>query len=204
MNWRLIPKNRHQPQGDDPASWKQQVADDCFKQCVFCSIGEGPWGGLANYHVEHYRPVSRFPSLRTVITNLFLACPICNRFKSDIWPAEPTSLEIVCFPDPSETDYCTLFRVSPNYYLVGNNVAANYVIGQLYLNRPQLLYERRETTLMEKEKALTLQITQLIRGSHDIARRDKFDELRAKISVHLHERKKISPYKLSEIRKSGT
>ena len=92
MSWKLIIKDKNnQPAGKDYTLWKEQIAEECFHQCVYCSIHENPWGGVDHYHIDHYRPKSipAFVKFELDILNLFYACPVCNRFKSDDWPAEP-------------------------------------------------------------------------------------------------------------------
>src|SRR6266508_6339823 len=127
--------------------WKSQIAEECFHQCVYCSINEPRFGGIRNFHVEHYRPksIARFKHLENDIRNLFLACSICNCFKQADWPNDPNKrLNIPCYPDPSTVDYSTIISMNVNNYkLRGEKLASRYVIERLFLNRPQLLLERR-------------------------------------------------------------
>lgn len=205
MNWRLILKNKKtQPTTGEYNDWKQQIANECFNQCVYCSIHEQQFGGIDHYHIDHYRPKSRaeFEALKNDILNLFYSCPICNRFKHDDWPGEPTSLDIVCYPDPSATDYATLFDLNPGTYLIsGRYTASTYLIERLYLNRPQLVYERREMVLKERESALTSEITSLAQNINDNDTLKTVLNLTNAIRQHLAKREKIRPYSLQEIRK---
>lgn len=205
MNWKLIIKDpKKQPISGDYKQWKEQIAEECYYRCVYCSIHESPWGGIDHYHIDHYRPKSRkeFEHLTNDICNLFYACPICNRFKKDDWPGEPIDLDSVCYPDPSKTDYSTLFDLNENNCTIsGNYKSAVYVIERLYLNRPQLIYERRETILKGKEARLFNELSELIIQSGDV---DLKNELILKFNVskqHFLKRDNIRPYKLSEIRK---
>src|ERR1043166_3511274 len=154
MTWRKVKSPRVQPRKGEYSDWKQQIADDCWQQCVYCAIHESRYGGLDNFHVEHHRPksLSRFAKLINAIKNLFLACPICNRFKSNDWPNDPTDdHSLAGYPDPSECDYNDLFRlVSGTFEVEGLNVAARYITERLYLNRPQLILERRTAVLADR------------------------------------------------------
>ncbi len=205
MNYKLIPKDpAKQPKKGVYSDWKVQISDECFQQCVYCTIHENHWGGVDHYHIDHFRPKSipAFKSLENDICNLFYACPVCNRFKSDDWPADP-DLAIPSYPDPSITDYSTIFNLNLNSFLiVGNNASANYVILRLYLNRPQLVYERRETILRDKELQLFQEIAKLAPQSKDISLITKAFTLLATVKTHLAKRESIRPYKLAEIRKS--
>ena len=145
MNWKQVDNSaRRQPTTGSYSDWKQEVASDCGNVCVYCAILESRYGGIDNFHVEHYRPKSRFPQFKETIGNLYLACAICNRFKSDDWPAEPTQeLNAPAYPDPSQWDFNGLFDVSADGIVEGKVVATKYVAEKLYLNRPQLIRERR-------------------------------------------------------------
>lgn len=146
MIWKRIPKeNSTQPKRGTYSDWKGLIATECFNQCVYCAINERNFGGIRNFHVEHYRPKSRFPDLINDIKNLFYACAICNVFKGNDWPNEPdTKFSKSCYPNPSETDYNTLFSIDDNKgVLEGEFIASKYITEKLYLNRPQLILLRR-------------------------------------------------------------
>lgn len=146
MRWpSLVGKSRGQPDNGRWHEWKQAIADHCGGQCVYCAISEARFGGIRNFHVEHFRPKSKFPLLENDIRNLYLACGVCNILKCDDWPAEPVAdHSLVAYPDPSLVDYNTLFEISPNNHeLKSAAVAGNYLIEKILLNRAQLILERR-------------------------------------------------------------
>ena len=92
MKWFRIPKeNSKQPKSGKYSDWKARIAEECKHQCVYCAISESRFGGIRNFTIEHYRPKKRpeFSHLVNDIKNLYLACPICNTFKGNDWPAEP-------------------------------------------------------------------------------------------------------------------
>ena len=207
MHWKLILKDRKtQPISGEYQDWKEQIASECFNQCVYCSIHEEQFGGIDHYQIDHFRPKSRveFEKLKNDIMNLFYACPICNRFKSDDWPGEPESLDVVCYPDPSLTDYATIFSMSSNsYILAGKYISSTYVVERLYLNRPQLVYERREKFLKNREALLTSEVNDLVQQTDEIVLLKAAHALANKIRQHLAKREKIRPYTLSEIRRTS-
>lgn len=148
MKWLHIDSaRRKQPKTGKWNDWKEQIASDCGNQCIYCAIPEADYGGIDNFHVEHFRPksVAAFKSLINTITNLYLACAICNRFKSNDWPNDPDAkLSIPSYPDPEVVDYDTLFNCDDKRFLLtGRFIASKYVVERLYLNRPQLLRLRR-------------------------------------------------------------
>ena len=152
MQWpKLVGVPRKQPRTGHWHDWKQAIADHCGGLCIYCSISEARFGGIRNFHIEHFRPKVRFPKLENVITNLYLACAICNVLKSDDWPSEPVvDHSIAAYPDPYLADYNVLFTVSPTTFeLDAATVAGKYVIERILLNRAQLILERRlSATLM--------------------------------------------------------
>jgi 5-methylcytosine-specific restriction endonuclease McrA len=202
--YRKIHKDKAtQPQQGVYSDWKAQISDECYNQCVYCAIHENHWGGLDNYHVEHFRPKSipAFKRLENDILNLFLACPVCNRFKSDDWPADP-DVTIPSYADPSLNDYSTFFKVGATpYTLAGSCVSATYTIERLYLNRPQLIYERREATLKKREIALFNEVLELAEKLQEKDLIVKTFAVIGAIKNHLDAREYIRPYKLAEIRK---
>lgn len=208
MNWRLIIKDKTtQPKLGVYSDWKEQIARECFYQCIYCSINEAQFGGIDHYHIEHYKPKSipRFKCLENDICNLFYSCPICNRFKSYDWPNDADDLDIVCYPDPSKHNYSELFGISSNDYKIsGAYLSTKYMTERLYLNRPQLLYERRETFLKEREQKVTDAIDHLLEKLNN---KDDFELLKesSKAVIDLNrtiqKRSKVRPYKLAEIRK---
>jgi hypothetical protein len=141
----LIGKVRQQPATGRWHEWKQQIADDCEGRCVYCAIPEARFGGIRNFHVEHFRPKIKFPALENTIGNLYVACAICNVLKSDDWPCEPAANHSrAAYPDPSHTDFNALFVVSTKTHAVDSaTVARRYLVQKLVLNRAQLILERR-------------------------------------------------------------
>jgi hypothetical protein len=117
---------------------------------VYCGIPEARFGGIRNFHVEHFRPKIRFPKLENNIGNLYLACAICNVLKSDDWPCEPAANHSrASYPDPSRADFNALFVVSSQTYEVNSaTVAGRYLVERVVLNRAQLILERRLDALL--------------------------------------------------------
>jgi hypothetical protein len=202
MNWKQIDRNTRVQHKGVYTSWKQQISNECFNQCVYCSIHENPWGGIDHYHIDHFRPQSKFKDLKNTITNLYQACPICNKFKSDDWQNEPNDLEIICYPDPSDYNYSDLFTIdTTNNTLEGKYVSSRFLINRLYLNRPQLVYERREYFLKLKAESLINDARKLIELSNDMGLIKQAFSLIADMTQHLHVRGNITQYKLVDIKK---
>jgi hypothetical protein len=207
MNWKLVNKDpRAQPTKGTYSDWKEQIAKECFYQCVYCSIHEAQFGGINNFHIDHYRPKSVFKKLENDICNLFYSCPICNRFKSDDWPNEP-DLDLVSYPNPSNIDYSELFDVNKDYLVDGRYTASKYLELRLYLNRAQLIFERREQVKVRAATILMKELSLLIDKLNDDDLKEANEAYKALTSIQskiqeLGElRKKIRPYELEDIRK---
>lgn len=208
MNWKLIVKDKaNQPDKGTYTDWKEQIAEECFYQCIYCSINEAQFGGIDHYHIEHYKPksIDKFKTLENDICNLFYSCPICNKFKSNDWPNDADDLQAICYPDPSEYDYSDLFNINPDDYKVyGRYASTRYMTERLYLNRPQLLYERREAFLQQRAEKVTkaLEILQgLIDVQKDVSLLKESHLGIIELVKTIQKRNKIRPYKLAEIRK---
>lgn len=172
MKWFRIPKESSlKPKtGSQYRDWKEDLSIEGKNQCVYCAINTNSYGGIRNFHVEHYRPKAKdkFPELENEFTNLFFACSICNCFKGDDWPNEPSNkLDNNAFPDPSKIDYSDFLFYDTQLLVDSKYITGRYLVQKLFLNRPQLILERKSFHLHEelrveseklKEIALQLKI----------------------------------------------
>lgn len=157
MEWKRIPKEKTSipNHGSKYSDWKSEIAEEGFHQCVYCAISENAFGGIRNFHIEHYRPKSKRKDLENEFSNLFYACSICNSFKSDDWPAEPNSdMSNIAYPNPSKINYNDILDVDTSCLVNGKNVSAKYIVERLYLNRPQLILERKQNLIFSTIKSL--------------------------------------------------
>lgn len=162
MNWFRINKAAtSQPRSGTYQDWKPLLALEAKNQCVYCSIHEQSFGGERNFHVEHFKPKSRFTSLRNHYDNLFYACAICNTFKGSAWPGVvPSDFSRAGFIDPSKADYSSVFQIDgPTGQISAERLAGRYMLEHLHLNRTQLILERRvlvlEARLLKEEARLS-------------------------------------------------
>lgn len=153
MRWRQVRRDPTAPrQVSDYRMAKPDIARDCSFQCVYCATMEADLGGIRVFHVEHYRPKSKFPNLQKVYSNLYYACPICNIYKGADWPGDPTEdLGEPSYPDPEQLDYCELFSLDASSLEVdGRHVASKYLANRVCLNRPHLITLRRYRRFMDR------------------------------------------------------
>lgn len=154
--WRTPDKDSSsQPSIGSYNDWKDQVANECHRRCVYCAILEQDWGGIRNFHIDHFKPKSIFPDLKEDILNLFYACSVCNVFKGSDWKGDSLDdLSNESYANPMEFDYNELFNVSSDGILASEFVTSKYMIERLFLNRPQLILWRRRRVLREKFNSL--------------------------------------------------
>ena len=84
--------------------YKPYLRKDFRARCAYCLIHEAHYGGLRNYHVDHFRPRKKFPHLLLVYSNLYYACGLCNTFKGETWPSRKQLAAGFGFGDPCEED----------------------------------------------------------------------------------------------------
>lgn len=171
MNWFRVPKEltAYPVKGKYYSDWKEDLLLEGCGQCVYCTININSFGGVRNFHIEHYRPKAKdkFPNLEHDFSNLFFACSICNCFKSDDWPNEPSSkLDNNAFPDPSKISYADFLVQDEKHLIKSGFITGEYLIQKLFLNRPQLILERKCYILhqeLKKETEKLKIITQAIK-----------------------------------------
>ncbi len=62
---------------------KEKLREIFNQKCCYC---ESKIEHVVESQIEHYRPQKKYKWLKNEWTNLLLACPICNRTKSDRFP----------------------------------------------------------------------------------------------------------------------
>lgn len=213
MKWILVDNSsRTQPVAGSWPDWKEEIADSCSHQCVYCAIPEARYGGLDNYHVDHFRPksINQFKHLENKITNLYLCCAICNRFKGKDWPGEPRpDLSTPSYPDPSVVDYCTVLAVGDiDDTVSGSKVATKYMVERLYLNRPQLVRERRLARCLSRLQAAVSSCKTVVAALQRRTSDPFVVDLLARISSRSLQVNEVlatalqtAPYKLPEVKK---
>lgn len=202
MRWLRVQKAGAQPPNESPFDgWKAALAQEGGRRCVYCALPDVMLGGELHYHIEHFVPRTQDPALARVWSNLFYACPICNRFKSDDWPAAATGYG---YHNPAEVDYNEKFQVDGRTHrAIGLDVRAMYHVERLHLNREQLILARRETRLFERSALVRDKLTAFLASGQKGAKRAtllKQLTLMNKLSQTQDELKRESPYTKSDLR----
>jgi uncharacterized protein (TIGR02646 family) len=124
---------------------KKRLAEDFGHRCAYCDDPDTYGGGYRAYHVEHFAPKEKFPTLRFNYDNLLYSCPWCNRAKWDIWPSDDPEINIVGeegFVDPCTEEYDKHFERRPDGSIEGITPLGKYMHRtlQLYLKRHAIVH----------------------------------------------------------------
>ena len=105
--------------------------------------------------IEHFQPLSKGGT--NDIENLLYACTICNRFKSDYWAGEETSIHLRLL-HPIHNNLEEHLSELPNGMLIGLTEWGWFHIEWLHLNRPQLITLRQTRRQETEDAALKTQL----------------------------------------------
>ncbi len=209
MHWFRIPKESStKPEsGKYYTDWKEHLSIEARQQCVYCCIHINSFGGIRNFHVEHYKPKAndKFPELKHDYNNLFFACSICNGFKGDDWPAEPSKrLNNPSYPDPSIVDYADFLFQNNLQFIESNCVAGRYIIQKLFLNRPQLVLERKYYFLQQRLKKEIEELKTYLLAAQELDKKNPLLEAfisTIETTILLIEGNYINPYEQAQIKR---
>lgn len=123
---------------------KDSLRKECFSKCMYC---ESKVEHITDIHIEHIRPKARakYPNLTFEYANLGLACPLCNRNKSDTFDQNTPFINPYA-DDPSSFFYAWGVFLWPK----NDNPRARLTELELDLNRKDLLEARTERIKMIK------------------------------------------------------
>ena len=120
------------------AAFRPYVRADFRQCCAYCCRHEFWTGGVGNFELDHYRPVSRFPSLTRDFYNLRYACHVCNLTKSDFWPSSEMESEGIGIVDLTVDAFSDHFHLEAKGILQPLTPSAQFTITFLRLNTEYL------------------------------------------------------------------
>lgn len=124
---------------------KKRLIIDFEHKCAYCDDLDKYAGGSKTYHVEHFAPKDKFPELEFYYDNLLYACPYCNISKSNKWPSDQYSVNVVDnigFVDPCNHEYNEHLKRENDGSIGFKTDLGEYMYYELklYLQRHQLIY----------------------------------------------------------------
>ncbi len=124
-----------------PVDLRRQVREQFKNCCAYCGTAESLT--VAIFEVEHIVP--RAKGGETTLTNLCLACPSCNRYKSTQQTAtDPSTKQITSLFNPQQDVWTDHFAWNEDFTeIVGSTTTGRVTVTALRMNRAQLIRVRR-------------------------------------------------------------
>ena len=124
-----------------PAELRRQVREHFGNRCAYCHTAEDLT--VAMFELEHILP--RSAGGETVFLNLCLACPTCNRYKSDLTAVkDPTTQMEVRLFHPHQDQWLDHFSWEQDAtQIAGLTPVGRATVDLLRMNRPQMIRVRR-------------------------------------------------------------
>lgn len=117
---------------------RQQVIERASNCCEYCRLNQDDYP--FKFHMEHI--ISEKHDGETILDNLALSCPTCNRFKgSDIAGADLETGEEVFLFNPRSQDWDKHFKLT-GVYIESETPEGKLTIRLLQLNHPDRLIAR--------------------------------------------------------------
>lgn len=161
-------------------SYKKYLAADFNERCGYTDSHHRWFGGISNFHIDHFKPHKKFPELKVEYSNLIYSCSYVNILKSDDDPS--------LYLDPCSVDYnIHFYRDSSGIiYADAKSSQAIYMHKQLKLGlaRYQVIW------LLEKCDIAMGKLAELAKtlpagSSDDIALKNLYFELGEEFRAHL-------------------
>lgn len=141
-------------------AYRQDLRKDFFNACGYCGDEDERVDSVV-FHIDHFAPKTRFPTLELVYDNLVYACRYCNVSKSDHWVGTDATVPHDGrrgFIDPCAADYEKHIQRQSTGRIVGKSELGSYIVKRLRLGliRHELLWQAR------RSRNLRLQVERLL------------------------------------------
>jgi len=136
-----------------PATLRRRVCETAGDRCAYCHTPEKLT--VTTFEVDHIVPTSAGGA--TILENLCLSCPTCNRRKSvrQSAPDSETDQRVPLF-HPRQQDWATHFAWSEDAKrIVGLTPTGRATVEALQMNRPRMVRLRRLWLRMGKHPRQT-------------------------------------------------
>lgn len=107
-------------------AYKDDLARDFNHRCGYTDCSDSWFGGQRTFQIDHLKPWSKYPELKTKYSNLVYCCSYVNRAKWD--DDSPHYL------DPCDVDYNDHFERDDNGFIIGKSPDAKYMVEKMHLN----------------------------------------------------------------------
>lgn len=143
----------------DYTECKEILAEDFQQMCGYC--GKDRKVLLKQFQIDHFAPKSKFPDKKNVYENLVLACPQCNRLKSDKWIGENSEISNdgeKGFVDPADEEYNQHLYREDNGKIMYNTEVGKYMYNVLKfsIRKTDLMWKIMKLNELKEELKKTL------------------------------------------------
>ena len=137
-----------------PVDLQRRVRSHFAECCAYCQTAESLT--VAIFEIEHITP--RSAQGETIFENLCLACPTCNRFKSNRQTAvDPIDQETVPLYHPQQQRWPDHFAWNEDATeIIGLTPVGRATVAALKMNRLQLVRVRRMWVNMDEHPPKTI------------------------------------------------
>ena len=77
------PQRTYKGHYSDYHKYKEHLASDFNHHCGYTHCTDRWFGGMRTFQIDHFKPHSKYPKLKTEYSNLVYCCSYVNRLKSD-------------------------------------------------------------------------------------------------------------------------
>lgn len=159
-------------------SYKPYLSEDFNGKCGYTDCSHFWFGGSNMFHIDHFKPYSKYPELKANYSNLVYCCSYVNILKSD---------DEGDYLDPCDVDLNTHFERTDNGTIVpkSNSKEATYMFKKLQLGlaRYQIIWMLDE--MLVKMDMLTQKINNTKDDSLKIKLRVTHSELSEELSKYI-------------------
>ena len=119
-------RRNNAPKRNDYGAYKDELAEDFNHRCGYTDCSDFWFGGQRTFQIDHLKPWSKYPALKTEYSNLVYCCSYVNRAK---WDDDAPH-----YLDPCENNYNVHFERDDNGYIIGLSDDAKYMVQKMHLN----------------------------------------------------------------------
>ncbi|OIR24484.1 HNH endonuclease [Bathymodiolus thermophilus thioautotrophic gill symbiont] len=118
------------------SSFRPYLASDFNQRCGYCDDPDTYYEQQVGFHIDHFKPKSKFPNLKISYLNLVYSCPYCNRAKSNKWQ------KVNGFIDPCSKDYEKHLKRDNKGKIKAKTLRGKYIVNNLglYSKRHELIW----------------------------------------------------------------
>lgn len=178
----LIKRMQHPPVYTIYSKYKKFLRIDFEHCCAYCGVREAQDGGSKKFHVDHYKPKSKFPEESNNYSNLYYSCSDCNILKGNYWPSPVQWLMSHLIINPCDYDYEEHYDTS-QFAWSGKTRVASWNIDRLRLNSPKNVRFREDSKVyLELIQALN---SELDKSEFELQRTDLSRETKKAIELNI-------------------